>query len=285
MIQQEPIFILSAPRSGSTLLRVMLAGHPKLLCPPELNLMQFETMQAREKALGPCPHTACQPHNCDQRTGLQRAFMELQHSDEVMSGKTLQALIEKDEPVAGVFEILRHLAAPRQIVDKSPSYSAAIETMERIRRIFPKAKYIYIHRHPYAVIESLLRNGFEGSLEKAESVWVNRNANIQKFLPTLDSSQWMRIAYEKLVSNPHCIMGQLCDFLGIEFDPAILNPYEGVRMTDGVRPGHMPPGDANFHTHTGIDASLGEAWRTLKLPGPAGSATRQLGTELMYEVS
>src|SRR5262249_3795882 len=30
------VFVLSAPRSGSTLFRVMLAGHPQLFAPPEL---------------------------------------------------------------------------------------------------------------------------------------------------------------------------------------------------------------------------------------------------------
>jgi hypothetical protein len=263
----------------------MLGGHPKLFCPPELNLMQFETMQEREKVLGPCPHAACQPHNCDQRTGLQRALMELQHADEKTSGKLLQDLVDKNESVAATFEMLSQAAAPRRIVDKSPGYSAKLETMERISRTFPGAKYIYIHRHPYAVIESLLRNGFEKALDKAESVWVTRNTNIQKFLSTLDPSQWKRFAYETLVSNPPCIMGQICDFLEIDFHPAVLNPYDGSRMTDGVKPGHMPPGDANFHTHSQIDAKLGEAWREVQLPGSVGADTRRLGAELIYEVS
>ena len=37
-------FLLSGPRSGSTLLRVMLAGHPRLFCPPELHFLPFETL-------------------------------------------------------------------------------------------------------------------------------------------------------------------------------------------------------------------------------------------------
>jgi Sulfotransferase family len=42
-----PIFILSPPRSGSTLLRVMLAGHPRLFAPQELELLSFDTLQDR----------------------------------------------------------------------------------------------------------------------------------------------------------------------------------------------------------------------------------------------
>src|SRR5438874_2417 len=39
-------FLLSSPRSGSTLLRVMLAGHPALFVPPELHLLPFSSMGA-----------------------------------------------------------------------------------------------------------------------------------------------------------------------------------------------------------------------------------------------
>jgi len=35
--------VLSPPRSGSTLLRVMLGGHPQLFAPPELELLSFNT--------------------------------------------------------------------------------------------------------------------------------------------------------------------------------------------------------------------------------------------------
>ncbi|MEA2693633.1 MAG: hypothetical protein QOJ16_3020, partial [Acidobacteriota bacterium] len=44
------VFILSPPRSGSTLLRVMLAGHPDLFAPPELELLGFGTLAEREAA-------------------------------------------------------------------------------------------------------------------------------------------------------------------------------------------------------------------------------------------
>ena len=42
------IFILSPPRSGSTLLRVMLAGHKGLFAPPELQLLCCNTLRDRK---------------------------------------------------------------------------------------------------------------------------------------------------------------------------------------------------------------------------------------------
>ena len=44
------VFVLSPPRSGSTLLRVMLAGHPRLFAPPELELLTFADMAERKAA-------------------------------------------------------------------------------------------------------------------------------------------------------------------------------------------------------------------------------------------
>ncbi|MFP5286522.1 MAG: amino acid adenylation domain-containing protein, partial [Thermoanaerobaculia bacterium] len=44
------VFVLSPPRSGSTLLRVMLAGHPRLFAPPELELLNFNTLADRRAA-------------------------------------------------------------------------------------------------------------------------------------------------------------------------------------------------------------------------------------------
>jgi hypothetical protein len=41
---------LPPPRAGSTLLRVMLGGHPRLFAPPELELLSFNTMADREAA-------------------------------------------------------------------------------------------------------------------------------------------------------------------------------------------------------------------------------------------
>src|SRR6185369_1189200 len=47
---RRALFILSPPRSGSTLLRVMLAGHPHLFAPPELELLSFNDLRERRAA-------------------------------------------------------------------------------------------------------------------------------------------------------------------------------------------------------------------------------------------
>jgi len=79
-------------------------------------------------------------------------------------------------------------------------------------------------------------------------------------------------------------MGRLCYFLGIAFDRAILEPYEGRRMTDGVHPQSLPIGDPNFLKHDKIDPSLGEAWKRIRLPHMLADGARRVASVLGFEL-
>lgn len=48
-VREPTVFILSCARSGSTLLRCMLMGHPMIYAPPEFHLAQFRSLRARER--------------------------------------------------------------------------------------------------------------------------------------------------------------------------------------------------------------------------------------------
>ena len=139
------IFILSSPRSGSTLLRVMLAGHSSLFSPPELHLLPFNTMKERQEQFN--------ASYLDE--GLQKAFMEIQNLDAKASQTLIKDLESQNLSIQQVYEMLQKSIAPRLLVDKSPSYAMNRTILERAEAIFTNSKYIYLVRHPYSVIESL----------------------------------------------------------------------------------------------------------------------------------
>ncbi len=238
------IFLLSSPRAGSTLLRVMLAGHPGLFSPPELHLLPFKTMKERQERL--------QGSYLDE--GLQRAVMELKSLDFEQSKALIDEWIEADLPIQQVYSHLQELAWPRILVDKSPSYGMEIQVLERAEAIFENVKYIHLVRHPYAVIDSFVHNRieklFDGGgtdpFQLAEKIWATSVSNTIDFLDTLETGRQLLIRYEDLVRDPETITGLLCTFLGIDFDPAVLQPYEGQRMTDGVQAESQSIGDPNF---------------------------------------
>jgi acyl transferase domain-containing protein/acyl-CoA synthetase (AMP-forming)/AMP-acid ligase II/pimeloyl-ACP methyl ester carboxylesterase/acyl carrier protein len=276
------IFILSSPRSGSTLLRVMLAGHPALYSPPELHLLPFETMVERNEELGVS----------QLGQGLQRAFMELKNIDAQESQKLLDRLIEENLSVQDVYGMLQQLTGDRILIDKSPTYASEKETLERAEQQFSGAKYLHLVRHPYAVIESFARMRMDKLVSSAnnnpyrlaESIWATSNQNTLDFFETIDPERHHLVYYEELVSNPERVMTGVCEFLGIDFDRALLQPYQGDRMTDGVYDRSMSVGDPNFLKRDRIDAQLAETWREIKLPSFLGDFAREVSSNLNYKL-
>ena len=55
-------------------------------------------------------------------------------------------------------------------------------------------------------------------------------------------------------------------------------------MTDGVHSESLSIGDPNFLNHDQIDSSLGNVWRTIRLPALLGPAARTIAAALDYEL-
>jgi len=93
-----------------------------------------------------------------------------------------------------------------------------------------------------------------------------------------------RVRYEDLVSAPEKTASEICDFIGIPFDSAVLTPYEGERMRDGLHAASQAVGDPNFETHKGIEAELVDAWRGKKIGITPGQLLFSVAEELGYDL-
>jgi acyl transferase domain-containing protein len=266
-------FLLSSARSGSTLLRVMLAGHPQLFSPPELHLLMYASMREREAGL-PSAHFG---------SGLPRALMELLDRDLPRAEAEVRQLLADDVAIPEVYRRLQSLCHPRLLVDKSPSYAEQMATLRRAPSIFEGVIFLHLVRHPLAVIESYVRNRI-GSMSKqpgadpwqaGEEHWLRCNRNIVDFLA--ESGQHAHLLrFEDLVADPGPTMDRVAAALGVPSCPELLRPYDGGRMIDGV-------GDPNLHEHERIEPALGEAWKTIVPPRPLGAEARALAERLGYD--
>jgi biotin carboxylase len=278
------VFLLASPRSGSTLLRVMLAGHPQLFSPPELNLLPFGSMAEREQRLGAFAKCVIP---CDPRVGLTEAVMRLRGEDAATSESWLRQWVERDISVEEMYRMLREMAAPQRLVDKSTLNASCAAILEKTRQVSAAAHFIHLIRHPYAVIESLERNYMQHvsrleAFRMSEELWTVPNLNIVGFLRWVPQVRQLLVRFEELVRDPEAVMRRICAFLNLPFDPAVLNPYEGGRMTEGS-PGRFDSlGDPSFHEHDRIEARLGEVWRTIKTDCELRPASRELAIHLQY---
>ncbi len=281
------IFILSPPRSGTTLLRIMLAGHHDLFSASELQLLGFQTL--RERA------AAYQGRFSGWLDGAIRTVMEVRGLDADAAKRTMQAAEADGLTTRAFYRLLQGWVAPRILVDKSPSYALDPAALEKAEADFEGARYIHLVRHPLPMIDSFERHHMDQVLylhdhsydprHLAELVWVLSHRTIIRFLESVPRDRWARLHFEGLVQEPGVQMEALCARLGLRFDPAVLQPYDGLedKMVDGVYPESAPMGDPGFLAHGSIDASAAAAadeddrWSLL------GQPTVELAASLGYD--
>ncbi|NIM12055.1 MAG: acyltransferase domain-containing protein [Candidatus Aminicenantes bacterium] len=264
------VFVLSPPRTGSTLLRVVLAGHPRLFAPPELNLMLYNTLLERKTQLaGPA---------ASHLQGTLRAIMEIkgcsiEEAEEIMEQFEAQGMTTQ-QFYCQLQEWIRD--RNQVLVDKSPGYSTCRESLERIEIYFQDPFYIHLMRHPYGMIHSYveakmdllagqqLTDAFSLSRrEFAEVSWTVGVQNILEFLAHIPAERQLDIKFEDLVSKPEKTVRDICRFLNLEFHPDMLQPYleKKKRMTDGVYSEGNMIGDPKFHQHKAINPVVADNWR------------------------
>lgn len=183
----SPVFVLSSVRSGSTLLRVLLNSHSQIRAPHELHLRTLEVRPSREYT-----------ENIMDAIGLSRK--ELEH---LLWDRVLHHELER--------------SGKRIVVDKTPA-NALI--WRRISSAWPQARYIFLQRHPQSVVESVLnrRKGAEkDAVVKEIFNYVNGVEQARQNLKGL------AVRYEDLTADPPAQTRRICEYLGVEWEPAMLD--------------------------------------------------------------
>ena len=263
----QAVFILSPPRSGTTLLRVVLGGHPGLFAPPELDLLTFPTLAARHEALSQADSFRLE--------GAIRALMAIHKCDAEQVQKIMAEYEARNMTTQDFYGRLQEWIAPQILVDKSITYANHIETLQRAEAYFENPLYIHLLRHPYGMIHSFedvrldriyFREQKAFSVRAlGELVWLVNHRNILAFLEQVPAERQLRLQYERLVREPQKTVEDLSGFLGLEFHPDMLKPYNErqKRMTDGlysVSESRMI-GDVKFHGYSSIEAKAAERWK------------------------
>ena len=203
-----PIFVVSLPRSGSTLLEQMLGSHPDI------------------EPLGELPHIPA----------LLRTLMEGATRAGIRSVPEAVARMSAADRTGMGAEYLRRVAAHRKtdrpwFVDKMPhNWSNAL----LIRQILPNAKVIDIRRDAMTCCWSNFSHSFSRAhassftlegIGRAYVDYVALMAHLDEALPG-----WIaHVAYDELIERPEPVLRGLFEQLGILFDETVLRFHESKR--------------------------------------------------------
>ncbi|HEV7786087.1 MAG TPA: amino acid adenylation domain-containing protein, partial [Thermoanaerobaculia bacterium] len=252
----------------------------------EMELLGFNTLQQRRSAFS--------GRWALWSEGTLRALMEAHGGSADEARRLMEAAEERDLSVGQFYGELQSVLGERVLVDKTPSYALDGRILERMEESFEEPLYVHLLRHPCGMIGSFLeaklaevffrpRHEFTDR-ELSELIWRTSHENILAFLERIPSARSCQVRFEELVRSPRESLERLCGLIGVDFEPAMLEPYEGSsrRMTDGIHELSKMVGDVKFHQHRAIDPGVAERWREKYRESSLGEGTRQLARVLGY---
>jgi len=279
------IFILAPPRSGTTLLRVMLGGHPALFAPPELQLLYFDTLAERKAAFS--------GRNAFWQEGAIRALMQIKGCDAERARIVMERYEKDGLTVKDFYRLIQEWLGDRLLVDKTPFYALDLNVLKRAEDYFHNALYIHLLRHPQGMIRSFEEARIDQvfwythdfpTRELAEMVWLVSHQNILEFSETVASARRLQIRFEDLVRTPQAVAEETCRFLGLDFHTEMLRPHgdHQAKMTDGLDGVPRMLGDLKFHSHDKIDPSVADRWAQGPVAPALADMTWQMAEQFGY---
>ncbi|MGI9262859.1 MAG: sulfotransferase family protein [Woeseiaceae bacterium] len=237
------IFIISQPKAGSTLLQRLLAGHPDIQTSAETWLMLHPIYALRSTGIQT-------DYNAKWAATGVREFLGNYGDGETTYNDGLRSF------AATVYGDVLKKHGKRFFVDKTPRYTMIVD---ELITLFPEAKFVFLLRNPLAILKSELHTYVKEDwqiLADFRPDLIDAPARIVAARERLgDAGHTLR--YEDLVSDPRGHIESLCGFLGIEFEPAMLDysntPAPRGKMNDPV----------GIHRHSTASTDSLERWKEL----------------------
>lgn len=268
---REPLFIIAAPRSYTSVIGTMLGQHPQAYGLPEVNLSHGET-------LGQMWNSVMNQIGLGT-AGLLRTLAELHEGEQ-----TEEAVIRADQWIgrhnhwtgAQVFHYLQEQIGPdRMMVDKSPRNTFSGANLQRLADAFPNANYLHLTRHPRSMCNSavsLMKDHGQGKREAdPEPTWLRVHTNIVEFMEQLSPGQAVRVKGEALLTAPEFYLSQICEWLDIDRSSdaidAMLRPEASPFASVGP-PSAQYGADPNFLNSPALDFDRLAKIKEASLDGP-----------------
>jgi len=222
-IESRLLFVIGPPRSGTTLLMRMLSSHsqiysraePHLLTPlahlgyfDTVDTAPFDHLQAAQAAK---ELVAELPRGEEDYLDACRAYVDL------LYGRLLDS----------------RGGGKQFFLDKTPANALVLPF---ITKLYPKARYVVLTRHPAAVFSSYANSFFDGDYEAARRF----NPILNRYVPAMarllreQRVPLVTVGYEQLVQQPEAEMRRVCDFLALPFEPSMVDYGEHAFESHGL---------------------------------------------------
>ncbi|MCZ6820494.1 MAG: sulfotransferase [Calditrichaeota bacterium] len=253
-----PFFILSAGRSGSTLLRALINQHPAICLPPESHVLGRVTKKFKSwYRFLPWEYVVRLVISEFQIQYPGFGFWKL---DLFNFFPTALRMPERERSLAKLIDLFYMYYAQEKKPEATGWGDKSIGNalfVSRIDELYPNARYILIIRDGRDVAASHVAADtiLHTNLEIAAKYWSKSVTAARNFGAKIDNSRFLEISYEDLVQQPEPVVQRLYQFLDLDYTPTALQFWNNV---DSLA-------DANREIHKNLrkpinDNSIGK-WR------------------------
>jgi Sulfotransferase family len=191
------LFLVGSERSGTTLLRLMLDHHPEIAFEKEFDFVLSKVSDAG-------------------------AFPPLDdYVDWIATVRGADYAIDRSLDYEGLAnDFLRQKQAAS---GGKPRVGATVHrNFDRLRFIWPDARYIHLVRDPRDVSRSVVQKGWAGNVYQASEFWIAAENCWDSLVPQLTSDQMIEIHYEDLVMRTEAVLTEICQFVGVGYSKKML---------------------------------------------------------------
>lgn len=215
-------FIVGVGRSGTTLLRAMLDSHPQLAIPPESRFV-VDLVRQRKRYEEPGGFDV-DAFSADLTSRL--VFKLWQFSEaEVRAMLKERSVRGYADAIRALYELYAARLDKSLYGDKTPRN---LLYMRELADLFPESRFVHLIRDGRDVALSYLDVGFGPVfLEEAALRWKRHLTKGRKVGRELGDERYLELRYEELVRQPETTLSEICDFLGMSFDAAMLDYTSG----------------------------------------------------------
>jgi hypothetical protein len=218
---RPPLFIVGAPRSGTSLLRNLVRACKGVYMPPDET--QFFPAYF-EKAAG-------QSTSSSLASFVDGTAFSTHMRDRGIwpSQEELLEIFKDPAPELAIPKLMRYLAKGEQQAsfalwgDKTPKY---IYFLDVFRKAFPGMRVLFVVRDPRDAVLSM-REAWGRSLIRGATAWSDAARIALTEANDQAASDVMVVHYEELALDPKPVMARVADWLDVEFSAEAIDNYSG----------------------------------------------------------
>jgi hypothetical protein len=238
------VFIIGSPRSGTTLLRLMLTSHPFIVVPPECGFIIWWLEKYRDWNAA----AADSERAVDFVADLARS-KKIETWDLDFDALLTQCRRARPANYSALVSLVNEAYARRRKPgfhrwgDKNNFHVRHVETLHSL---FPKAQFLHLVRDGRDVacsyqqlgraeIKSLYAPKLPTDIVEIAAEWKGNVEAVGNAFSTIPPAQRLEIRYEDIVTQSESILREVCEFLDESYSPQMLD-YHVLNRRDGLEP-------------------------------------------------